>query len=105
MGTVREEEDAGILRFCRGARLCAGTTVGIFVGFFASWNTIVQGQAFWKPAWEGPPHQTFLEIRSSEMPWAGRMLQSIFFKEKGLESWLYFSTQLLSVFSVVEAKA
>lgn len=46
MGTVREEEDAGILRFCRGSRLSAGTTVGTFVGFFTFWDTIVQGQAF-----------------------------------------------------------
>ncbi|CAO2642458.1 hypothetical protein LEMLEM_LOCUS26192 [Lemmus lemmus] len=28
-------------------------------GSSASWNAIVQGQASWKPAWEGPPHQTF----------------------------------------------
>lgn len=60
VGKEEEEEDeATILGLCRGARLSAGATVGAFVGSCASWNTIIQGQTFWKPAWEGPLHQTF----------------------------------------------
>lgn len=58
-GVRKEEEEAGILGLCRGAELSAGTTVGAFVGSPASWNTVIQGQTFWKPAKEGPPHQTF----------------------------------------------
>lgn len=54
-----EEEAAGVLGPCRRARHSAGLTVCAFVGSSASWNAIVQGQASWKPAWEGPPHQTF----------------------------------------------
>lgn len=73
VGTVRVE-NVRILRFCRGARLSAGTTVGVFVGFFAPGTPLYRARPSGSLPEKGLPIRHSPEIRSSEMPWASGML-------------------------------